>query len=220
MYRLAIMLLVLSGWVCAHSLDQLVQAAYLDLGLKSLELELVMTPGQEIAPELLLLIDQNQDRQLNPSEMRAYANQILNEVSLRVDGTPQTLDVQNVTTPQTADFLAGTGIFQIVAYASLPERSGRHVLEFANAYQPVPSAYLVNSFVQSEQLRIASQARSPDQREYRLEYGLESGLGVELYLKLAGVLLVLVVGLGLGRRFLSKRGWVSTLSLKIIVEGQ
>jgi hypothetical protein len=53
----------------AHPVDECVQAAYLKLGPDSLELELDLTPGERVAPQMLKLIDQNQDGNIGQPSM-------------------------------------------------------------------------------------------------------------------------------------------------------
>ena len=201
------LLALLGGWAGAHPIDEYLQAAYLKLSVDGLELELDLTAGEQVAPEMLRQIDQNRDRTLSQTEIETYANKVLEDLSLKLDGKAQALQLKRVNTPQTAVFLAGGGTIQLVASARWPEQSGRHTLEFANPHQPVKSAYLANAFVQSEQLEFYTQSRNNDQSEYRLEYGLAPAVDFKggLLWILAGLLFVLGVAAWVWLRWSSRR---------------
>lgn len=156
----------------AHSADQYLQAAYLKLSPNGLELELDLTPGEQVAPQLLKLIDQNRDGILGQSELQQYAQQVVNNLQLKVDQSLQTLKLEPVKPPATNVFLAGGGTIKIVARADLTIGSGTHKLEFRNAHLPVKSAYLANVFVQSENIKVNQQSRNQNQSEYLVEYDM------------------------------------------------
>lgn len=157
----------------AHPVDECLQASYLKLGPNSLELELELTPGERIAPQMLELIDQNKNRLLDQPEVQRYAESVLKDLYLSVDDQTQTLTLEPITPPATDTFLAGGGTIKLVARANLMGDSGTHTLEFRNAHAPVKSGYLANVFVQSGEVNILNQQRDTTQQDFRVRYSLE-----------------------------------------------
>jgi hypothetical protein len=157
----------------AHPLDECVQAAYLKLGPSTLELELDLTPGERVAPTMLKLIDQNQDGNIGQPEAQRYAESVLEDLRLILDGRSQTLTLESVVPPPTDVFLAGGGTIKINARANLTDATGTHSLEFRNAHAPVKSGYLANVFVQSGEVKILEQKRDATQQDFRVRYSLE-----------------------------------------------
>ena len=174
-HRAAIVLsaLLLAGIALAHPVDECVQAAYLKLGPDSIELELDLTPGEQVSAQMLGLIDQNGDGQMDQPEVQQYAERVLEELSLTVDDQAQGLKLESVVPPSTSVFLAGGGTIKLIARASLTDGAGSHKLEFRNAHAPVKSGYLANVFVQSGEVHVLEQQRDATQQDFRVRYRLE-----------------------------------------------
>jgi hypothetical protein len=168
-----ISLVMLFSGAFAHPMDECLQAAYLKLGPDSLELELDLTPGERVAPQLLGLIDQNKNGNLDQPEVQRYAESVLEDLSLNVDEQPQTLRLETVITPDTNTFLAGGGTIKVNARANLTDVAGSHTFAFRNAHAPVKSGYLANVFVQSAEVKIFEQKRDVTQQDFRVRYNLE-----------------------------------------------
>ncbi len=185
---LLVFLLTLSGVAAAHPLDELVQAAYLQLTPEGVELELDLTPGELVAGAMLKRMDLNGDGALEQREAEAYAAVVLGNLSLKLDGQSVPLELTKVSMPQTGVLLNGGGTLQLIANAKLPAQPGAHTLEFSNANAPVKSGYLSNAFVQSARLQMDRQTRSDDQSQYQLEYTLDGVSGVSTALGVVGIL--------------------------------
>jgi hypothetical protein len=164
---------LISSAAFAHPVDEYLQAAYLKLGPDTLELELDLTPGEWVAPQMLELIDQNNNRLLDQAEVQRYAEQVLEDLSLKVDDQSQTLKLEPVVPPPTNTFLAGGGTIKLLARANLTDTAGSHLLEFRNAHAPVKSGYLANVFVQSAGVKILEQKRNANQQDFHVNYQLE-----------------------------------------------
>ena len=169
----AMSVVMLASLTFAHPVDECVQAAYLKLGPDALELELDLTPGEQVAAQMLGLIDQNQDGQMDQPEAQQYAERVLEELSLTVDDQPQSLKFESVVPPSTSTFLAGGGTIKLIARAALTGGAGVHALGFRNAHAPVKSGYLANVFVQSGEVQILEQQRNATQQDFRVRYRLE-----------------------------------------------
>src|SRR3954464_3227923 len=75
----------------AHRIDEYVQNTYIDPAPDRTTLELNLTPGVLVAPEMLALIDTDGDGEISETEGDAYANEVLRDITLEVDGEPQPL---------------------------------------------------------------------------------------------------------------------------------
>jgi hypothetical protein len=170
---IALALVLLAGAAFAHPVDECMQAAYLKLGPDALELELDLTPGEQVAPQMLGLIDQDQDGQMDQPEAQRYAKRVIEDLSLTVDEQPQTFKLENVMPPSTPVFLAGGGTIKLLARTDLTAEAGSHTFEFRNAHAPVKSGYLANVFVQSGEVTILEQKRDAKQQTFRVRYSLE-----------------------------------------------
>src|SRR5829696_9060245 len=139
----------------AHPLDEYVQNTYIDLTLDRTTLELNLTPGVLVAPEMVALIDTDGDGEISETEGEAYANDVLRDISLEVDGEPQTLTFVDSSFPTPLDMSAGMGTISLQVAAEAPEGvPGDHALSFRNDHQPVNSKYLVNAFKKSSEVEI------------------------------------------------------------------
>jgi hypothetical protein len=170
---LLISLVLISPVAFAHPVDECVQAAYLKLGPNALELELDLTPGERVAPQMLKLIDQNRDGLMSQPEAQRYAERVLEDLRLKVDGRSQSFTLTPVMLPPTDVFLAGGGTIKVNARTNLTDTAGSHSLEFRNAHAPVKSGYLANVFVQSGEVKILEQKRDATQQDFRVRYSLE-----------------------------------------------
>jgi nickel/cobalt exporter len=158
----------------AHPLDEYVQNTYIDLAPDRTTLELNLTPGVLVAPEVVALIDADGDREISEAEGEAYANDyVLRDIALEVDGETQPLTILDGSFPTPLDMSAGLGTIRLHVAAEAPEGvSGNHSLSFRNDHQPVNSRYLVNAFKNSGEVEIARQDREMLQHAIRVDYAL------------------------------------------------
>lgn len=158
------------GWGMAHPVDELVQAAYINLEPQQVTLELDLTPGEKVGGAMLKLLDTNQNGQLEETEGKDYAHSLLSQLSLKLDGQPINWKFQSMALPQAKVMVLGGGTMRLIAQADLDAPAGPHTLEFANHHAPLKSAYLANVFVQTTGLEVSRQQRNPDQSQYQVEY--------------------------------------------------
>src|SRR5215212_3303285 len=76
-------------------------------------LELNLTPGVLVASEMVALIDSDGDGEISETEGDAYANEVLRDVSLEVDGEPQPLTLTSSQFPTPLDIRAGMGTIRL-----------------------------------------------------------------------------------------------------------
>jgi nickel/cobalt exporter len=158
----------------AHPLDEYVQNTYIDLAPDRTTLELNLTPGVLVAPEVVALIDADGDREISEAEGEAYANDfVLRDIALEVDGETQPLTILDGSFPTPLDTSAGMGTIRLHVAAEAPEGvPGNHSLSFRNDHQPVNSKYLLNAFKKSGEVEIARQDRDELQNAIRVDYAL------------------------------------------------
>src|SRR5688572_13359594 len=72
----------------AHRLDEYLQAARLSLVREGVAVELDLTPGVAVAPEIIAIIDRDADAAISPEEARAYGQAVMSDVRLTLDGHP------------------------------------------------------------------------------------------------------------------------------------
>lgn len=156
----------------AHPLDEYVQNTYIDPALDRTTLELNLTSGVLVAPEMVALIDTDGDGEISEAEGDAYATEVLRDISLEVDGEPQPLTLVDRSFPTPLDMSAGMGTIRLQVAAEAPEGvPGDHSLSFRNDHQPVNnSKYLVNAFETSGEVEIARQDRDELQNGIRVDY--------------------------------------------------
>ena len=157
----------------AHPIDEYVQNTYIDPAPDRTTLELNLTPGVLVAPEMIALIDTNGDGEISETEGEAYANEVLRDVSLEVDGEPQPLTLTSSQFPTPLDIRAGMGTIRLQVAAEAPEGvPGDHSLSFRNDHEPVNSKYLLNAFKKSGEVEIAKQDRDRLQHAIRVDYAI------------------------------------------------
>jgi nickel/cobalt transporter (NicO) family protein len=169
---LAVFLVILTAGARAHRLDEYLQAARLSLAHERIAVELDLTPGVSIAPAILSTIDRDTDRIISPQEARAYAQTVLSEVALSLDGRAVVVTLDRVEVPPAGDLRAGLGTIELRASGTIERlAAGRHELQFRNDHHPESAAYLINALAPGNAaVRVASQHRDPMQREGRIEY--------------------------------------------------
>lgn len=157
----------------AHPLDEYVQSTYIDPAPDRVALELNLTPGVLVAPQVVALIDTDGDGQISEAEGEVYANDImLRDITLEVDSEPQSLTLVESSFPSPLDMSAGLGTISLDLAAEVPEGfPDDHRLSYRNDHQPVNSRYLVNAFADAAGgVEIAQQDRDELQHAIRADY--------------------------------------------------
>ena len=208
----AIACCVCLGWAApaaAHRLDEYLQATRIGFADHSVDVEIDLSPGVRVAPQVVALIDTDRDGALSRAEQRAYAALVVKLASLTVDGTAVPLALAGSEYPSAAEMRAGTGTIHLRARSAVrPASAGAHVLTYVNVHQPEMSAYLVNALAPPPGIRITGQQRDPWQQQLRLEYVVDAG---------GGAASRLAAGLGVGIVMMCALGWFRRSSLRAAV---
>lgn len=164
--------LTLIPGAAAHRLDEYLQATLIAVSPNGTDVEIQLTPGVAMLPVLMTVLDQDRDGRISPAEQLAYANRIVRDVQLRVDGVLAPLSLIESTFPTVEAMREGLGTIRMKLRTA---RSG-HVLRFENRHLPQFSVYLVNCLTApSEGLVVARQERDPLQKSIQFEYAFGAG---------------------------------------------
>jgi hypothetical protein len=160
-----------------HRLDEYLEATLISVEKNQVHIQIVLTPGVAVFPAVMAKIDSNGDGAISEAERSAYAERVLRDVSLVIDGhrlTPQLLSLQF---PTIDDMKEGRGEIQLEFNADLPRGGPNRRLIFENYHQSRIAAYQVNCLVPRDpDIRVLAQNRNYSQSHYELEYA-QAGVG-------------------------------------------
>jgi hypothetical protein len=190
----------------AHRLDEYLQATRVAIDVDRVTLEIDLTAGTSVAAKVFGWIDTDGDGHLSSSERTAYAQQVIESVSLAADGRPLRLNLIDSDFPELGEMADGTGTIRLRANAKLTAAaSGRHMLTYLNSHHSEASVYLANALVPADdRITIANQRRDPAQHLLTLEYEVAYGAWPPLLL-LASMLAIVGFRSGAYSRFLPGR---------------
>ena len=170
-------LLLSPGSATAHRLDEFLQATFIEVGTNQISLSLSLTPGVDVAQQLIPLIDGNRDGSLSPQEIAGYAERVRTELSLTVDSRSQSLVLAGSKFPEVSEMKDGLGVISLQFTAITTNLSaGTHRLRFANEHKTNISVYLANALVPgSKSITIGRQIRDFRQTTLEFEFTVAPG---------------------------------------------
>ena len=156
----------------AHPLDVYLQASYITVAPAQVVVEVDISPGVLVAPEVLARLDTDGDQQLGDTEGRAYLDTILPNLVLQVDGQPLILAITKIEMPTYLTIQAGYGTIRLFTTATLPGgMTGTHTTAYRNTHAPTGAAYQVNTFVeQGTAITLGTQRRDETQQGITVDY--------------------------------------------------
>ncbi|HEY0778886.1 MAG TPA: hypothetical protein VGD56_13030 [Gemmatirosa sp.] len=155
----------------AHRLNEYLQATTISVQKGRITAQLRLTPGVAVFPSVFAGIDTDRNGVLSPAEQRAYAQRVLRDLSLAVDGErlPLRLVAATFATPEAMQ--EGLGEIQLEVEAVVPGDAGDRQLTFENRHMRQIGVYLVNTLVPRDpDIRVTAQERNYEQSFYRLDY--------------------------------------------------
>jgi hypothetical protein len=154
-----------------HRLDEYLQGTIISVGKDRVDAQLTLTPGVAVFPLLAGEIDRDRDGIVSTGEQQAYAQRILRDLTLRVDGRPLTAELTAVRFPALEEMKEGRGEIQVEFAAKLPRGGVNRRLTFENHHQSRIAAYQVNCLVSRvPEIRIVTQKRNYSQSWYELSF--------------------------------------------------
>lgn len=141
---IAVAFLSLSTPAFAHRSDEYLQATIVSIEQGRLHASMRMIPGVAVSSALIAATDSNRDGLFSKPEQKAYAEAVLHDLSLNLDGPALTPRFQWVSFPAPADMKDEMGEIHIEFEANLPPGGSRRRLILENHHRPAISVYLMN----------------------------------------------------------------------------
>jgi hypothetical protein len=171
----AAILLSLGAGTFAHRLDEYLQATIITVEKDRVDVLMRLIPGVAVSSIVLASIDTNGDAVLSEAEQRAYAERVLRDLSITVDGKSARPALVSQKFPAIEEIKEGLGEIQIEFTLDLAHGGPERRIVFENHHQNQISAYLVNCLVPSDpNIRILAQNRNESQSFYQLDYAQPS----------------------------------------------
>jgi hypothetical protein len=178
---IVVALLSLVAPVFAHRLDEYLQAIIVSVEQGHIRASMRLIPGVAVSAAVIAAIDINGDGVLSEAEQQTYAQKVLSDLSLTVDGQTLAPRLSSVSFPAPADMKEGTGEIHIDFAADLPAGGSHRTLVIQNHHEPRMSVYLMNCLVPQERgIQIIAQNRNQNQSYYRVKY-VRSGGGQDAW---------------------------------------
>lgn len=165
-------ILLLAGTpASAHRLDEYLQATTISVEKDRVQAEIRLAPGVAVFCSVLANIDTDADGVISEAEQRAYAERVLGDLSLTIDGDRLQLRLISSKFAKIEEMTEGRGEIQLEFNANVPRGGPNRRLIFENQHQSRIAAYLVNCLVPRDpDIRITAQNRNYEQSFYQLDY--------------------------------------------------
>jgi hypothetical protein len=165
------LVLLIAAPAYAHRLDEYLQATTISISQNRIEAEIHLTPGVAVFRAVLANIDADGDGLITEVEQRTYADQVLNDLVLTVDGDRLPLRLVSWKFASIDDMRQGRGEIQIAFDAAVQPSAGERHLILVNHHESRIAVYLVNALVSRDpEIRIDAQKRNFAQSFYQLDY--------------------------------------------------
>jgi hypothetical protein len=164
-------LLLIGTSASAHRLDEYLQATTISVEKESVWAEIRLAPGVAVCASVLATIDTDGDEVISAAEQRSYAERVLGDVSLTIDGERLQLRLASLKFPPIEEMKEGRGEIQLAFEAEVTGGGPNRRLIFENQHQSRIAAYLVNCLVPCDpDIRVTAQDRNYEQSFYQLDY--------------------------------------------------
>lgn len=178
---LIVALLGLPSAAAAHPLDELYQVTYVVMAPNRITLQIEQYMGVLIAPQILALVDPNQDELISEVESQAYVSLFLKDIIFEIDDQPTTLTPTDLQFSSPLDLRAGVGVISFHLQADLPaDHRGSHQFYYQNNFHPDKSVYLVNAIGDAAHwVSITKQEHDIFQQKLHLAYTIKPDAPVD-----------------------------------------
>jgi HupE/UreJ protein len=165
------LLLSLAAGAFAHRLDEYLQASLISVEKNRVDVLMRLIPGVAVSSAVLANIDTNGDGVISEAEQHTYAERVLRDLSITVDGNAANLTLVSQKFPAIEELKEGLGEIQIEFTVDLGRGGPERRIIFENHHQNQISAYLVNCLVpRNPSIRILTQNRNENQSFHQLDY--------------------------------------------------
>ena len=165
----------------AHRIDEYLQATIVSLDKNSIHASMRLIPGILVSPAVIATIDTNSDGIFSESEQRAYAQRVIGDLSISIEGKSVEPMLVRWTFPQLSQMRDGLGEIHIDYTIDLPKGGPDRSLILANHHFSRTSVYLMNVIVPKDRdSRILAQKRNEQQSVYELDFEQGNASGAAL----------------------------------------
>ena len=140
----AAILLALAAGSFAHRLDEYLQATILSVEKDRVQASMRLIPGVAVSSRVITSIDTDADGTFSEAEQQAYAQLVLRDLSITVDGKSVSPALVSQTFPSLDELKQGLGEIHIDFTVALPPGGPQRTILLENHHQNAISAYLVN----------------------------------------------------------------------------
>ena len=180
--RAALMLLLAGTSASGHRLDEYLQATLFTVEKDRVHAQIRLLPGVAVLPIVLGRIDNDANETISEAEQGAYAEKVLRDLSLTLDGERLRLRLKSRRFPKVEEMKQGLGEIQLEFDAEAPRGGTSRRLIFENHHQNAIAAYLVNCLAPGDpDIRIMAQDRNYEQSYYRLDFQQSGGSSTPLF---------------------------------------
>jgi len=168
------LLLIAQPAAFAHAIDEYVQRTVVSLDAGQMHIAMRLVPGVEVLDDLLRRIDADADGVLSATEQRVYAQRVLGDIALQIDGQPVEPVLVDLDFPSIERMREGLGEIRLAFNASVRRGGKGHEFVLENHHEARVSAYLANvSVAPGSAIHVTAQTRNRDQSSYRVAYTTE-----------------------------------------------
>lgn len=177
-------LVSLTGIASAHRLDEYLQATLISVSKDHIDVSMRLIPGIAVSSTVIASIDSNGDGVLSNQEQCAYAQHVLDGLSLTLDGKALKPKLLTATFPNIQEMRDGLGEIHMEYTADLPSGGPNRELVLESHNQQQKSVYLVNALAPTDSaINIVAQKRNEVQSVYKLDYTQATGSSAPLPFK-------------------------------------
>ncbi|HEY2470169.1 MAG TPA: HupE/UreJ family protein, partial [Terracidiphilus sp.] len=170
--------LLLGKTASAHRIDEYLQATILSVEGNRVQASMRLIPGMLVSSSVIVAIDSNRDGVFSEGEGRAYAERVIGDLSITIDGRNVRPQLISWSYPQPAQMRNGLGEIHIEYTVDLPYGGTNRALILTNHHLNYTSVYLMNVVVpQDRNIHILAQKRNEQQSVYELDYQQMSAVG-------------------------------------------
>jgi hypothetical protein len=189
---IALLVLVMPVRTVAHQLDEYLQAARIAFARDRIVLEIDLTPGANIAGEIVAALDSDGNGVVQALEARAYGQAVVGDFDVSFDGQPVHLTLKTIEVPAVAEMRRGVGTIQLTVAGTIgPAPDGTRHVRFTNRHHPETSVYLANALVSADRdVQVVSQRRDYRQQQIDVEYKIGSRWPLQFIWVLVGVTVI------------------------------
>ena len=172
---IVVLVLLVAKIASAHRIDEYLQATILSLQANRVHASMRLIPGILVSSSVIAEIDSNGNGIFSDDEERAYAQRVLGDLSITIDGKSVQPKLVAFTFPEPMQMREGLGEIHIDYSVDLPNGGSNRTLILANHHLNRTSVYLMNVLVPEDRnIRILGQKRNQEQSIYELDYQLSA----------------------------------------------